>query len=201
MADIILGRNVRVEVGLTEGVVTAASHGFANGDAVYGKTIVGMEEIEGQIFRVSGVATTFTMEGVNSTNFGTFVSGSFVKIQTWATLARVQTVTIPPGTRTRIPSTVLLDRFGQSLAGLAEAPEVTFEGISDVRSAGVKAIRDAAAAGAPLAFRISTQSPLNSEVRLFRLNVGTPGEVWGTDAIVTSGWSGTMVGTWMPYGL
>ena len=215
MADIIIGRNVRVEVGLTEGapvvataitkategVVTAASHGFANGDAVYGKSIVGMEEIEGQIFRVSGVATTFTMEGVNTTNYGTFVSGSFVKVMTWGTLAKVQTVTIPPGGRTRLPSTVLLDRFAQSVAGLPDAAEVTFEGLSDVRSAGMKAIRDAAFAGNTLAFRIASQSPLNQEVRLMRLQVGTPGEAWNVDALVTSGFSGTLVGTWMPYGL
>ena len=216
MADIIIGRNVRVEVGITEsapvvatavskanpGVVTAASHGFANGDVVYGKSIVGMEELEGQVARVSAAAVTFALEDVNTTNYGTFVSGNFIKIATWATLAKVNAVTIPPGTRTRLPSTVLLDRFAQSVAGLAEAAEVTFEGLSDLRSAGMKAIRDAAFAGNTLTFRMSSLSPVvNSEVRLFRLQVGAPGEVWTVDALVTSGFSGALVGIPMPYGL
>lgn len=58
-------------------VITAAAHGFANGDKVviWGQT--GMTQINGRVFTVANKATnTFQLSGVNGSTFSTFTTGT-----------------------------------------------------------------------------------------------------------------------------
>jgi hypothetical protein len=74
-------------------VVTAAAHGFSNGDDVEISGVVGMTQVNGRRFRVAGVtANTFELNDlhggqIDSTAFTTYSSGGSV--------ARVYTVTTP----------------------------------------------------------------------------------------------------------
>lgn len=72
------------------GVIDIASHGFSNGDWVFG-SINGMMAINGLTWIVRNVTTNaFTLTDlygnvVNTINYGTFVSGTFARIYTLAT--------------------------------------------------------------------------------------------------------------------
>lgn len=75
------------------GVVTAAAHGFSNGDWVYLSGIVGMTQVNGQTYVVAGATTnTFQLNdvfgnSVNTAAFSAYISGG--------TVARVYTLTTP----------------------------------------------------------------------------------------------------------
>jgi hypothetical protein len=61
-------------------VTTSAAHGYANGDTVQIKDIVGMTQINDKQFTVEGVAsTTFQLKGEDSTGFTTYSSGGNVR--------------------------------------------------------------------------------------------------------------------------
>lgn len=62
-------------------VITSNSHGFSNGDEVQITGLVGMSELNNRSFKVAGVTTnSFSLQtmngvGLDSTNFGAYVSG------------------------------------------------------------------------------------------------------------------------------
>jgi len=60
-------------------VITSAAHGFSNGDLVVISSVVGMVELNNRVYTVAGVTTdTFQLSGIDSSNFGTYVSGGQV---------------------------------------------------------------------------------------------------------------------------
>ncbi len=76
-------------------VVTYAGADPANGDYVAILNSEGMVEINDQVFRIVGVdtgANTFQLEGIDSTAFGTFVSGNFAVLTFGASMTTVQDV-------------------------------------------------------------------------------------------------------------
>jgi hypothetical protein len=57
-------------------VVTAASHGYSNGDHVWINDVGGMTELNGRRFTIANVtSTTFELSGVDSSNYTTYTSG------------------------------------------------------------------------------------------------------------------------------
>jgi len=61
-------------------VVTAASHGYSNGDTVIIEDVVGMTEVNGRRFTVAGATTnTFQLSGIDSTGFTAYGSAGTVK--------------------------------------------------------------------------------------------------------------------------
>lgn len=77
--------------GISQGnpaVVTAAGHGFVDGQSVVLTGVVGMSELNNREFRVAGAgANTFQLYGVNSTNYRAYVSGgSALRILELATI-------------------------------------------------------------------------------------------------------------------
>lgn len=60
-------------------VVTANSHGLANGDRVWIVSVGGMHQVNNRHFTVAGAtANTFELSGVDSTAYGTYTSGGTV---------------------------------------------------------------------------------------------------------------------------
>ena len=67
-------------------VVTSASHGLSNGDNIRITDVIGMTQLNKQSYKVAGVTTnTFQLtdidsgSNVNSTSFGTYISGGFAR--------------------------------------------------------------------------------------------------------------------------
>lgn len=210
MANLI-ARNCRVEVQstigtpvtiqsiskATEGAVGATGHGFTAGDAVI-LAATGMTELDGQIVRVSTVATdTFVLEGLDTTNFGTFTAGTATKIATWATLAKAQSLESPAVSADRRDAMVLLDTEKQYVYGAPDTPEITVNGLSDLNSTSVGLIIAAASTNSAIGFRVTFVG--QSAVRLFRGLVTQPGESISVDQLVTSGFSITRQRRYMAY--
>lgn len=62
-------------------VVTATAHPFVNGDKVSISGVVGMVEVNGNVYTVANKATnTFELSGINSTGFTTYTSGGTAKL-------------------------------------------------------------------------------------------------------------------------
>ena len=94
----IVGRGVRVEIGITEsapktvtaislanpGVATSAAHGLANKSVGYFNAVSGMVQLEGQASRVANqAANTFELEDIATTTYPAFTAGTFVPVASW----------------------------------------------------------------------------------------------------------------------
>lgn len=78
-------------------VVTAAAHGFANGNQVYLTSIIGMTELNGTLATVANVtANTFELSGVDSSAYTAYVTGGVVINQTQAATQRQVILTNAP---------------------------------------------------------------------------------------------------------
>jgi hypothetical protein len=79
------------------GVASSTSHGFANGDYLV-LTVAGMVELNGIVVRVAGVATdTFQLEGIDTTLFNTFTSGTCQKITFGQSMTTAQDLSVSGG--------------------------------------------------------------------------------------------------------
>lgn len=207
MSEIAKGRGVRVEVGITEGaaktvsavskaspgVVSSTAHGLANGSAGYFDTIVGMDEIEGQVARVDDQATdAFDAEGVNTTNFGTFVSGTFVPVTAWATLSQSVDYSLGGGAGTTEDSTVLLDKKDKLtlITQGVETATLNVRALTEDNVAMAK-IRAVATELGYLVFRITMH---DGAQRLFRGQPSLPGESLAAKGLGTGSVSVQVIG-------
>lgn len=183
-----IGRGVTVEVQATTsapktvtavtlanpGVVTSAAHGLSDGSAGYFTSIVGMVQLDGQVARVdNGDTNTFEIEGLDTTNYSTFTSGSFVPIATWATLGNASGYSIGGGEADKIDQTTLLDIIRQEVTGLLPSQSVTINGFSEFQSAGMLICQNAAMNTTALVFRVTLA---DGQERLFRGVPSLPGE-------------------------
>lgn len=61
-------------------VITAPDHGFENGNQVYISSVSGMTQLNGNYYTVANkTADTFQLQGVDSSGYGTYVSGGFLQ--------------------------------------------------------------------------------------------------------------------------
>jgi Phage tail tube protein, TTP len=195
------GRNCRVEIAATYAaaktvtavtkavppVVTSAAHAMAEGTIAYFDTAVGMDELLGQAVSIDATATnTFNAEGLDSTTFGTFTSGTVTPVATWLTLSSATSYSIPEGAADELDATTLLDRIKQTQAGLMQAQNVQFGKLSDMQLPALAVVRAAALNDGYIVVRITLS---NGERRVFRGQPGLPGEEQGLNALATSGFS------------
>lgn len=168
----IVGSNVKLEVQSTLGapvtvqsitqdssgitVVGANSNGFSNGDIVILDMTSGMDQLDGQAGRVANASTNaFDLEGIDITGFETFVSGTVVKVASFATFAKAQTVSAPNPPPTKIDVTTLIDVVKKNVFGLPEAPDGTIGALFNPGGATEAIIRTATTTNTPRAFRIT----------------------------------------------
>lgn len=193
------GRNCRVEIAATYAaaktvtsitkavppVVTSSAHALAEGTIGYFDTVVGMEELLGCAGSVDATATnTFNAEGIDSTSFGTFTSGTFTPVATWLTLSSATSYEIPEGSADELDATTLLDRIKQTQAGLLAAQNVQLSKLSDMQLPALALVRAAALNDGYIVVRITLS---NGERRVFRGQPSLPGESLGLNALATSG--------------
>jgi hypothetical protein len=198
---LIKGRDVRVEVGLTEAAAAAiasltqasvavigiTAHGLANGSVGYVDNVVGMDEMEGQAVRVQLIgspadANTFNAEGIDSSEFGAFTSGDFTAITAWATLSQSTRYQLGGDAPETGDVSTLLDRKAKNeitrLAG--ENATIDMRALTQDNAA-LAAIRAAARAGRSLVFRITHNK--DGAQRLFYGEPSSPGEGVGVGEI------------------
>jgi hypothetical protein len=140
------------------GVASSTAHGFSNGDVVV-LAIEGMTELDGLVVRVANVAAnTFELEGIDTTNFGTFTSGTAKEVLTWLTVAEATQVNFGAGQAEQLEKTRLIDRTKRYEAGLPDQPNITVNLFSDVTESAQVAVEGYGRDGIAVAWRYTRKS-------------------------------------------
>jgi hypothetical protein len=136
-------------------VVTSAAHGYSNGDFVL-INAQGMYQVDAKVVRVAGsVANTFQMEGVDSTLFGTFTSGTCQKITFGTTITSATSMNASGGDFGFIDTTTIHDNRKTQVPGVANPVSYSFDNLWDIADAGQIAMKLASDAAAQRAFRFT----------------------------------------------
>lgn len=144
------------------GVATSVAHGYGNGDIVY-LSVVGMYQVDAKAVRVAGVtADTFQLEGVDTTLFDTFSSGTAEKVTLGTSITTATTITASGGNFEMIDKTTIHGNAKSSIPGLPEPSKFEMDNIWDPVDAGLAAMKVAN----------DTQSR-----RVFKFTFGTGGRV------------------------
>lgn len=122
-------------------VVSSVAHGYANGDYVL-MAAQGMTQVNGRVFRVSGVATdSFELEGIDSTGFDAFTSGDAKSLTFGTSLTTVTAVSGSGGDFDFIDTTTVHDDIKTQIPGLPSALTYNFENIWDISDAALAAMK------------------------------------------------------------
>lgn len=125
------------------GVVSSTAHGYSNGDYVL-ILAQGMYQVNYRVFRVSAVAAdSFSLEGEDTTNYGTFVSGTAQKITFGTSLATLTSINASGGDFDFIDTTTIHDNIKTQVPGLPNPSNYTFDSFWDPSDAGLVALKSA----------------------------------------------------------
>jgi hypothetical protein len=184
MANVSLWTNVDVDVqsalgsaqtitGITKAdpaVATFSSGSLPANGAYVVFDVTGMTQVDGRVFRVaSGSGSTFALEGLDSTAFGTFVSGTFQVITFGTALSTATGLQGSGGDFEFVDITTIHDSIRKQMPGVASPATYTFESIWDVADAGLIALNEASENQTLLAVRFTFA---NSQKVLFTGYVG-----------------------------
>lgn len=164
------------------GVVTytdAGSSDPANGDYVYLK-IQGMHQLNGKVVRVANVnatANTFELEGVDTTSFEAFSSGTFEKITFGTSITSATTMNASGGDFDFIDTTTIHANTKSQVPGIANPVSYNFENLWDPADAGQIAMKAASDAQAVRAFKFTFGS--GGKIAVFAGYVGFVGAPTG----------------------
>lgn len=137
------------------GVVSSTAHGFANGDYVY-LTVQGMFQLDGMVVRVANqTANTFELEGIDTTAFDTFTSGSAQAVTFGTSITSATTINASGGDFDFIDITTIHDNVKKQIPGLPNPSNFTMDHLWDVSDAALKAMKTAADAQAIRAFKFT----------------------------------------------
>lgn len=154
MSNVNLWSNVAVSIqsalaaadtitGITKaspGVVTATAHGMSNGDYVK-MSVLGMREVDSRVFRISAVTTdTFTLEGENTTDYSTFISGTAEKITFGINMTTAVGLNGAGGDFDFIDTTTIHGNAKSQVPGLPNAATYTFDNLWDPADAALAAM-------------------------------------------------------------
>lgn len=173
------------------GVVSSTAHGYSNGDLVL-LEVQGMHQVNKRVFRVaSSAADTFALEGENTTNYDTFVSGSAYKLTLGTTLSTVTDVDASGGEFDQLDTTTIHGNTKSSIPGSASASVFQFGNIWDPTDAGLAALNAASKAGSELAvkFTFGTGGRIMvflAQIGASLLPTGSAGQVVKTPATLTA---------------
>jgi hypothetical protein len=172
------------------GVATSTSHGYANG--AYAKlTAQGMYQLNERIARVANqAANTWELEGVDTTLFGTFSSGSSELITFGTTLSSATDVTASGGDPEFADITTISDNIRKQVPIITSPFSLSFECIFDPSDAALVALKAAADNIAQRAVQIAWSSGarilFNGYVSAPLIPTGSAGEVVKTNVTITS---------------
>lgn len=182
----LLGINFKAEVQKTLGspltvtaitaanpaVATSTAHGLANGDVVV-LSVAGMTQLNQVACRINGVtANTFNLEGIDSTSFTTFVSGTATKVTAWDTIGWATSLNMSGGSPKELDTTTLADTVLQQQYAMASAGSGTIDGFDQVADTAMLNLRAASTANATRAVRLTYAS---GQKRIFNANFSAGG--------------------------
>ena len=102
-------------------VVTSTAHGYANGDPVFIAAVVGMTELNGAWYIATNItANTFELRGVDSTGYGTYVSGGTAQDPVWSTWCEVNGWNVSGGQAAEIDVTTICSTAKEYETGLQD---------------------------------------------------------------------------------
>lgn len=137
------------------GVATSVSHGYTTGDYV-ALTISGMFQLNDRSARIIVLtADTFSIEGVDTTNFDTFSSGTAEKLTFGTSVTTATSVSSSGGGFDFIDTTTIHGNSKTQMPGLPAAATYNFDNIWDVSDAGLLAMKSASDAQAKKAFKFT----------------------------------------------
>lgn len=169
----IVGRDCKIEVALTfdsainptavskanPGVATLTGHAVETGDVGYWTVTAGMVELDEQaVYCTDTDANTFTMNGLDTTNYTTYTAGSLTLAATWGTVSEAAGYTVGGGAAATLDDTRLLDVKTRNIAGLLAPQDVTID------------VRNPVTSGSALAFL--ENKAVNSQKVLIRISKG-----------------------------
>lgn len=104
----------------------------------------GMNQLNGRVVRVANpTGTTFELEGVDTTLFDTFSSGSFQVITFGTSISTATSINASGGDFDFIDTTTIHDSARTQVPGLANASSFGFDNIWDTSDAGLVAMKNA----------------------------------------------------------
>lgn len=159
------------------GVVTSTAHGYSNGNYVL-LSVQGMWQVDQKVVRVANqTANTFELEGVDTTLYDTFSSGSAYLITYGTTITSATTISASGGDFDFIDTTTIHGNVKTQIPGLANPLNYTFDNLWDMADAGQIAMKAASDQQATRCFRFTFGS--GGPIMLFNGYVGFAGAPTG----------------------
>lgn len=128
------------------GVVTYTGADPSNGDYIVLSSVVGMSEVDGRVFRVANVnagSNTLELEGEDTTNYGTFVSGNAQVITFGTQMISATNLSASGGDFDFEDTTTIHDTVRTQVPTVAQAAVYTFENLWDIADAALIALKNA----------------------------------------------------------
>lgn len=204
------GRGVRIEVAATYGAAktvtevteanppecTSLAHGLSAKSVGYFSVATGMPALEGQACRLSAVITNgFSLEDLDSTNYGNFTGGTFIPVATWVTLASATDYAKAGGESAQDDVTVLMDEISQNEAGLPSAESVNISCRTlTISDSALALVRAAVKTGGYVIFRVTLK---DGSVRVWRGQPSMPTESVAVGQVGQTTFSSTVKGWWI----
>lgn len=148
------------------GVCTSTAHGYTTGDFVT-LTVQGMYQLNGRNVRIIVLtADTFSLEGIDTTDFGTFASGTAEKITFGTSITTATNISASGGDFDFIDTTTIHDVAKTQVPGSSNPLAYSFDNLWDAADAGQIAMKAASDAQAQRAFKFTfgTGGPIMSFV-------------------------------------
>jgi hypothetical protein len=134
-------------------VITATAHGYANGNYVL-LSIQGMSQLDNKVVRVANqTANTFEAEGLDSTLYDTFSTGTAALITFGTTISTATSMTASGGDFDFIDVTTIHDLVKKQIPGLANPLNYSFDNLWDIADAAQIAMKQASDTQAQRAFK------------------------------------------------
>lgn len=175
-------------------VASSVAHGLANGDFIYLEA-QGMRQINQRVVRVSAVAAdVFTLEGVDSTDYDTFTSGTAKELTFGHSISSATTVSASGGEFDMIDTTTIHDSQKSEVPGLPSAISYEMDHKWDSADSGQIAMKAASDVQGVRAFKF--QFGTGGKILVFAGYVGFTGAPGGSaQALVTCRSVVTTLGT------
>lgn len=174
MADVKLWKNVAINMqsaiataktitDITKAdpaVVTSVSHGYSDGDIVF-LEVSGMYQLNDKAVRVASSSTdTFALEGVDSTDFDTFSSGTCAVVTMGSSITTALDVSASGGDFSMIDTTTIHDSSKTEVPGLPNPTSYSMTHIWDSTDAGQIAMKAASDNQAKRVFKFDIGSKI-----------------------------------------